>query len=337
MIEDKDMGVSILCLAYNHEKYIADAIEGFLKQKTTFPYEIIIHDDASTDKTASVIKEYEARYPDIIKPIFQTENQYSKGVSINNKFFLPAAKGKYVALCDGDDYWTDPLKLQKQYDALEANPNCLMCLHRVWDYNSLTDATQAKKQLPKNRISTGVVNSRDFLRIIGSGDFFNEVCYFFNADSYKKYQSDYPSFAKKYMKNKTDDMPMLLYFGNMADVYYIDEEMAVYRRFNTGSWSDSHKQKSREELRLFFQNSVDALAEFNDYSNKKYETEINYICRYFEFNRLACDEEYNEMLRPEYDCVWDKQSKKYRKRIELLGRNKLLWKALFRLYDWLRQ
>ena len=101
--------VSICCLTYNHAPYIRDAIEGFLMQKTNFPVEILIHDDASTDGTADIIREYETRYPDIIKPIYQTENQYSKGVKISREYQFSRARGKYIALCEGDDYWTDKL------------------------------------------------------------------------------------------------------------------------------------------------------------------------------------------------------------------------------------
>jgi len=104
------------------EGYIKDALEGFLIQKTDFPFEILINDDASTDSTADIIREYEAQYPNLIKPIYQTENQYSQGKKPNQEFNFPRAIGKYIALCEGDDYWTDPLKLQKQLDFLEENP-----------------------------------------------------------------------------------------------------------------------------------------------------------------------------------------------------------------------
>jgi len=114
--------VSICCITYNHEPYIREAIEGFLMQKTNFPIEIIIHDDASTDNTAGIIREYEQKHPEIFKCIYQKENQYSKGVrGITARFTFPNARGKYIALCEGDDYWTDPLKLQKQVDFLEEN------------------------------------------------------------------------------------------------------------------------------------------------------------------------------------------------------------------------
>ncbi|MFK2238497.1 glycosyltransferase family 2 protein [Bacteroides fragilis] len=106
--------VSIFCITYNHSSYIRQCLDGFLIQKTNFPFEVLIHDDASTDDTAGIIKEYEAKYPDIIKPIYQVENQYSKGLDINIVYNLPRARGKYIAMCEGDDYWIDPLKLQNK-------------------------------------------------------------------------------------------------------------------------------------------------------------------------------------------------------------------------------
>ena len=111
--------VSAYCLAYNHEKYIKSASEGFVSQKTDFKYEVFVHDDASTDKTADIINQYAKRYPNIIKPILQKENQYSKGVDISQEIIFPRMKGKYVAICEGDDYWCDNNKLQKQVNSLQ--------------------------------------------------------------------------------------------------------------------------------------------------------------------------------------------------------------------------
>jgi glycosyltransferase involved in cell wall biosynthesis len=113
--------VSILCDTYNHEGFIKETLEGFLSQVTTFPFEIIIHDDASTDKTAIIVKEFVDRYPLIIKPIFEKENQYSKKVNFWSDLTFPMAQGKYIALCEGDDYWIDSSKIQKQVDFLESN------------------------------------------------------------------------------------------------------------------------------------------------------------------------------------------------------------------------
>lgn len=120
--------VSIQCLTYNHEGYISDAINGFLIQKTDFPFEIIIHDDASTDLTAGIIRQYALKYPRLIKPIYQKENQFSQGKKQTIRNAIDELiEGKYIALCEGDDYWTDPLKLQKQVNFLESNQEYSAC------------------------------------------------------------------------------------------------------------------------------------------------------------------------------------------------------------------
>ena len=165
--------VSICTLTYNQAPYIRQCLEGLLMQKTDFLFEILIHDDASTDGTVAIIQEYEKKYPSIIKPIYQKENQYSKRVNISCTFQYPRAKGKYIALCEGDDYWTDPLKLQKQVDFLENNHEYGMCYTKcrffyqeeqkyaseawggpyeifseLWDYNSIpTLTTMFSKEL----------------------------------------------------------------------------------------------------------------------------------------------------------------------------------------------
>lgn len=123
--------VSIICEVYNHEPYIQQCLEGFVMQRTSFPFEILIHDDASTDGSAGIIKEYEAKHPDLFRPIYQQENQYSKGINIWFNIQFPRAKGKYIAICEGDDYWTDPLKLQKQVVFMENHYECSMCFHKV--------------------------------------------------------------------------------------------------------------------------------------------------------------------------------------------------------------
>lgn len=125
--------VAIYCLVYNHEPYLRDCFEGFLMQQTNFPFVVIVHDDASTDNSASIIREYDTKYLQIFKPIYEKENQYSKHNGCVEKIMydaILASGAKYVAMCDGDDYWTDPLKLQKQVDFLEQNTNYVLCCHR---------------------------------------------------------------------------------------------------------------------------------------------------------------------------------------------------------------
>lgn len=130
--------VSICCLTYNHVSYIRQCLDGFVSQKTNFPFEVLVHDDASTDGTADVIKEYEARYPLLIKPIYQDINQYRQRRQVSATYNFARVKGKYIASCEGDDYWTDPYKLQKQVDFLETHPDFSICFHPVMVLNQAT-------------------------------------------------------------------------------------------------------------------------------------------------------------------------------------------------------
>ena len=127
----KKTKVSVICMTYNHVNFIRQTLDGFIMQKTNFPFEVIIHDDASTDGTADIIREYAKKYPDIIKPVLQKENQWKLGKSIPHNYIYPKIKGEYVAVCDGDDYWTDPNKLQKQSDFLDKHPDYSICFHPV--------------------------------------------------------------------------------------------------------------------------------------------------------------------------------------------------------------
>ena len=127
--------VSVVCITYNHVDYIEEAIKGFVNQKTDFKYEVIIHDDASTDGTTQIVLDYAQRYPNLIKTIIQKENIYndlSNDLMYDN--LLPASQGKYIALCEGDDYWIDEYKLQKQVDYMESRPECSLCASRYYSF-----------------------------------------------------------------------------------------------------------------------------------------------------------------------------------------------------------
>ena len=147
--------VSVRCITYNHENYIAQALDSFIMQKTNFPFEIIVHDDASTDRTAEIIREYEKKYPLIVKPIYEEENQWSKPGNPLGKIVNAALNGKYVAICEGDDYWIDENKLQMQVDFLENNPEYGMC------YTNFNIYYQNKKKFEFDLFTT---HSEKFLK-----------------------------------------------------------------------------------------------------------------------------------------------------------------------------
>ena len=120
--------VSVLCTAYNHEEYIAQTLQCIVDQQTDFAFELLVNDDASTDGTAAIIRSFEEKYPHIIRAFYQEKNLYSQGIDAYHHFLYREALGKYVAICEGDDFWCDPSKLQRQVDFMEAHPEYSACL-----------------------------------------------------------------------------------------------------------------------------------------------------------------------------------------------------------------
>jgi glycosyltransferase involved in cell wall biosynthesis len=261
MKKDEDILVSISCITYNHEKYIRDALEGFLMQKTDFKYEILIHDDASTDNTAKIIREYEEKYPDLIKPIYQKENQWSKGnYRISSTFNIPRAKGKYIAFCEGDDFWTDPYKLQKQVNFLEENEEFSMSIHAA------KRITPDKKFLNSYLGPYGSGNKIFDIRDIGK--------YFFATASKvvrKEVIDKLPQWANI---GEAGDFPMELIIFSKGKVYYFDEIMSAYRVMVPGSSNERLKKRNNKEKIKYYDERIEILKNFNKYTNKKFEDPV---------------------------------------------------------------
>lgn len=214
---ENDILVSISCATYNHESYIRQCLEGFVMQKTNFEFEILIHDDASTDGTTTIIREYVDKYPNLIKPIFQTENQYSKGVPISQTYNWPRARGKYIALCEGDDYWTDPYKLQKQVDFLEANPEYSMCYTNILRYN------QKKDFFDDWILSDENVITIDDLMLYNRVHTLTVLC---RKDLLLRYNQEISFLLPKLPMG---DYPMWLWMSLQGPIYHFQEKMGVYR------------------------------------------------------------------------------------------------------------
>ena len=216
--------VSVCCITYNHEAYIEEALQGFLMQKTNFPFEVLIHDDASTDNTTVIIKDYYKSYPDIIKPIFQTDNQYSKGFSVNHSFNFPRAQGRYIAICEGDDYWVDPLKLQKQANFLEDNPDYVMSGHDVYVINKNGE-----------RLRISLLNShlkRDF----DSKEAMEGRPFVINLTRmFRNLQFEYPIELCRVLSKDTFFMALIGQYGKIK--FHHDILPAAYRRHDGGVWS----------------------------------------------------------------------------------------------------
>lgn len=223
--------VSISCITYNHEKYIRDALEGFVMQKTNFKFEAIVHDDASTDNTAAIIREYAEKYPDIIKPIFETENQYSKHDGSLAQIMNAACKGKYMALCEGDDYWTDPYKLQKQVDFMENHPEYSMVFHNAQVLHQETLTFEESFSNIEDRDYTGLEIYKSWSVPTASVLLRREI---YSSAIYLK--------AKKNKKFIYGDIILFLSCAHYGKLRGMKTTMSVYRRHEGGvSYNQSYK------------------------------------------------------------------------------------------------
>lgn len=261
-----DIIVSVNCIVYNHEKYLRKCLDGLLKQKTNFDFEILVHDDRSTDSSRQIIVEYAKKYPEIIKPIFESSNQYSKGINISFSYQYPRAQGKYVAICEGDDFWNDPYKLQKQYDSLEKNKNCKLCVHRVVGVNE----NEIKNGVfyPSENIETGIIRQREFFKLLFIKDSypFQTSSYFFEKKSIMEMKE---KFQYIYDSNSSGDIKMLLYFGSIGDIYYINSPMSSYRMNSSGSWSSNINSNLKQKIK-HQKNHITLLKSFDKYNGHKF-------------------------------------------------------------------
>lgn len=264
--------VSICCITYNHEKYIEDAIKGFLIQETDFPFEILIHDDASTDNTAKIIREYEKKYPKLIKPIYQTENQWSKGIRISATFIFPLAKGDYIALCEGDDYWISTKKLQKQYSYMRSNQNVSLTFHTaIVVRDGKTIEVKADDYIDEQSFTVPELIDNWFIStqtmmlkksvLLGMGKYFSGVI--------------------------NGDWSLQLVAGHNGDVVFLKGLRAAYRKHNTSLSVNVGKDKTYRAMKL-----IKLFTSFDQYSNFIYSAEVEDKIKFYllEHHRLLIEE-----------------------------------------------
>ncbi|MBU2260231.1 glycosyltransferase, partial [Patescibacteria group bacterium] len=249
--------VSICCITYNHEKYIEEAIESFLMQKVNFPIEIIIHDDASTDGTQEIIKKYTNRDKRIV-PVLRQENIKSTGV-IMMPIVLKYARGKYVAICEGDDFWTDPYKLQKQFDLMEDNPEYSACCHAV------------QKSYYKNKKASGVYRQAKKDKVFLPEEWFKLTSMQTSLFFRREYINKLPDWV---VNAPIGGVVLRLFLSQQGKFAYINQIMSSYRVEVPNGWTQQIRTNPFKDYN-YNKGMVKMYDEFDKYTNYKYSEIIN--------------------------------------------------------------
>ena len=239
--------VSVFCLAYNHEKYIARALESMVCQQTDFPFEIIVHDDASTDRTADILREYEARYPDKIRGVYETENQfYNPNLHITRDLLIPLSSGKYFAFCECDDSWEDPLKLQRQVEFLEAHPEYSMSVHAAFRHIVGTDEAEDKTYPPEPE-------DRDY----DADEIIRRGGGLFATNSFMVRREAFIDPPDCFRAREIGDYTLLMYAAVCGTIRYLHQSMSRHNEGVAGSWTvrvwndpEKHISHQREMISL---------------------------------------------------------------------------------------
>lgn len=257
--------VSVRCLVYNHEPYLRQCLDGFVMQKTDFPFEAIVHDDASTDNSAAIIREYAEKYPDIIKPIYESENQYRKGTigKIMDNAISPFSK--YIAICEGDDYWTDPLKLQKQVDVMEKYPECTMCCSNGFSYSETDHTSSLINPIPVEES-----------RFLSAHEVFLEENALIPTCSmcYRKEIAD--SMPDFFRQAPVGDRPIRMWCAIKGKIFYHQEPLIAYRYGAIGCYTQRVKRNSEYAKRIY-DNMITFFDKFDELTKHKYHDDVEYM------------------------------------------------------------
>lgn len=246
--------VSVYCMTYNHAGLIRKCLDGFIMQKTDFKFEIWVHDDCSNDGTIEILKEYETKYPELMNVVYESENQYSQGKDIST-IMKPYFRGKYIALCEGDDCWTDPSKLQKQFNFMENNPEYTLCTHKVKEV-MLEDGSCFEHPKEFDHDDTIVPGF-----IVRKGGGFFPTCSFFR-------RADVNVIPNRWGSGICEDFNIILSSMLCGNVYYMDDCMGIKHTGYPGSWSSRHSQI--EMIANHKKAEIESIRRFDEETNGKY-------------------------------------------------------------------
>lgn len=291
MSKGKDITVSVLCQTYNHEEYIAECLQSLVSQKVNFHYEILVHDDASTDNTANIVRQFEKEYPEIIKPIYQKVNQWSLGNKVFTGIQLPRCTGKYIAVCEGDDYWTDLFKLQKQVDLLESEEGIGLV------YTKARVFIQETKQFASYLVG----KERTSLdSLILKGNAIPTLTAMWKREIMEEYLS---IFTQSMQKWKMADYPLWIYIVGKYKVAFLNEVTGVYRVLSNSASHQVSCKKNIKFTRCYFEIS----SFFVDYFNL--DAKFHQIIKqgYISYVAKTCiQKQYKEHVIYRYLCRYSK-------------------------------
>lgn len=262
------MKVTVCCITYNHEPYIKDTLDGFLRQDFAEPWDIVISDDASTDGTASILKQYQEKYPDRIRLIL---NESNIGMMPNFIKVLKASNAEFTAVCEGDDYWTDPLKLRKQVDFLTGNPGYAFCAHRVMYQFGKKKRRSFHWDAPEDS---------DFRYLLRKGNYFSTLSIVYRN------QQEVTDFLSRFPQAPLGDYLLYVASALHGKIRILDDVMGVYRVHKGGIWSQTGFEKVFDKLVQVVEMLLDALPEIH-----KDDLRIHLV-RLIE-NRLWLDESFD--------------------------------------------
>ncbi len=295
---ETEVKVSVFCIAFNHHKYLRRCLDSMVGQKTNFSYEIIIHDDASTDGTQDIIREYAEKYPDLIIPILQEENQYSQKKDIVKDFLFPAASGKYIVECEGDDFWCDENKLQLQLDALENHPECVLCVHDTGTVDA--DGNKQDLYFPMARLEHEIIPTEEFMDLMLDENTwpFHLSAFMVSADLFHEYM-EYKTtgFPSKFFR--VGDLPLYLFFAMKGSTFYIKRMMSVYT-MESGGFMSRVKQDPQFAYKVH-KGYIEGLTDFDEYSDHQFSRYVHRMLLKRRFEIARIDRRFDTIVRnPEF-------------------------------------
>ena len=302
-MEERPIKLSVTCMTYNHAAYIRQTLEGFVSQRTDFPFEVLISDDASTDGTAEILREYAEKYPQLIRPFFQEKNLFSQGIDPLDAVLFPAARGRYLAACEGDDCWIDPTKLQRQVDFLDAHPEYSACVH-----NTLGDYVGSGRE-PKPLFPQSGDRDVDFATVIQG------MSHCFHTSSIvarREWIVRSPDFRYVALAHDFTDYAVAVWLSMNGKIRFLDRCMSVYRiGSNPGAWSSGLGKYYDKRIR-FVVGEREMLRAVLPHLNEERRVLTEQVIREREFELLYLQGKTEELVKPPYKELFRTKSLSFR-------------------------